>query len=55
MLDFVNKDILWLLKPFYKSTYMDDSLDSVQDDLQGIQLYQQLSKLWGEAGMRTHK
>ena len=38
-----------------KSTYMDDSLDSVQDDLQGIQLHQQLSKLWGEAGMRTHK
>ena len=37
-----------------KSTYMDDSLDSVQDDIQGIHLYEQLSKLWGEAGMRTH-
>ena len=38
-----------------KSTYMDDSMDSVQNDTQGIQLYQQLSKLWEEAGMRTHK
>ena len=38
-----------------KSTYMDDSMDSVEDDNQGIQLYQQLSKLWEEAGMRTHK
>ena len=38
-----------------KSTYMDDSMDSVQNDMQGIQLYQQLSKLWEEAGMRTHK
>ena len=38
-----------------KSTYMDDSMDSVQNDVQGIQLYQQLSKLWEEAGMRTHK
>ena len=34
---------------------MDDSLDSVQDDIQGIQPYEQLSKLWGEAGMRTYK
>ena len=38
-----------------KFTYMDDSLDSVQNDILGIQLYEQLSKLWGEAGMRTHK
>ena len=38
-----------------KSTYMDDSMDSVQNDMQGIQLYQQLSKLWEEAGMCTHK
>ena len=33
-----------------KSTYMDDSMDLVQNDMQGIQLYQQLSKLWEEAG-----
>ena len=32
--------------------HMDDSLDSVQD---GIQPYEQLSKFWGEAGMRTYK
>ena len=38
-----------------KSTYMDDSMDSVQNDMQGIQLYQQLSRLWEEAGMHTHK
>ena len=38
-----------------KSTYMDDSMDSVQNDMQGIQLYQQLSRLWEDAGMRTHK
>jgi len=38
-----------------KSTYMDDSMDSVKNDTQGIQLYQQLSRLWEEAGMRTHK
>ena len=42
-------------KTILKSTYMDDSLDSVQNDILGIQLYEQLSKLWGEAGMRTHK
>ena len=38
-----------------KSTYMDDSMDSVINDNQAIQLYQQLSKLWEEAGMQTHK
>lgn len=38
-----------------KSTYMDDSVDSVQSDAQGIQLYQQLSKLCEEVGMHTHK
>ena len=30
-------------------------MDLVQNDMQGIQLYQQLSKLWEEAGMHTHK
>ena len=38
-----------------KSTYMEDSMDSVINDNQAIQLYQQLSKLWEEAGMRTNK
>ena len=38
-----------------KSTYLDDSMDSVSNDNQGIQLYQQLSKLWEEARMQSHK
>ena len=33
-----------------KSTYMDDSTDSVSDDQQGIELYRQLSQLWKGAG-----
>jgi len=35
-----------------KSTNVDDNMDSVTNDNQGIQLYQQL---WEEAGMQTHK
>ena len=38
-----------------KSTYMDDSMDSVLNDEQGIELYKQLSELWGKADMFTHK
>ena len=38
-----------------KSTYMDDSMDSVFDDQQGIELYRQLSQLWKGAGMRARK
>ena len=38
-----------------KLTYMNNSMDLVKNDTQGIQLYQQLSKLWEEAGMHTHK
>ncbi|CAC5423297.1 unnamed protein product [Mytilus coruscus] len=34
-----------------KSTYMDDSMDSVLNDQQGIELYNQLSQLWEKAGM----
>ena len=30
-------------------------MDSVKNDTQGTQLYQQLPKPWEEAGMRTHK
>ena len=33
-----------------KSTYMDDSMDSVADDQQGIELHKQLSQLWKRAG-----
>ena len=29
-----------------KSTYMDDSIDSVETDAEGIELYQQLDALW---------
>jgi len=38
-----------------KSTYMDDSMDSVVDGAQGVKLYTDLSRLWAKAGMRTHK
>jgi hypothetical protein len=38
-----------------KSTYMDDSMDSVADAQQGILLYKQLSQLWRLAGMHTRK
>ena len=42
-------------KTILKSTYMDDSMDSVPDDAAGIQLYEELSKLWKKAGMRARK
>lgn len=38
-----------------KSTYMDDSIDSVKDVETGIQLYHQLSELWQRAGMFARK
>ncbi|CAC5373897.1 unnamed protein product [Mytilus coruscus] len=38
-----------------KSTYMDDSMDSVINDEQGIELYNQLSQLWEKAGMYARK
>ena len=38
-----------------KSTYMDDSLDSVEDEATAIELYKQLTELWGRAGMHAHK
>ncbi|PFX18079.1 hypothetical protein AWC38_SpisGene17575 [Stylophora pistillata] len=34
-----------------KSTYMDDSTDSVENDDEGVELYRQLKALWGVAGM----
>jgi hypothetical protein len=38
-----------------KSTYMDDSLDSVKTPEIAIELYQQLTDLWGKAGMQPRK
>ena len=38
-----------------KLTYMDDSMDSVLDDSQGIELYKQLDELWSKAGMHARK
>ncbi|XP_064633630.1 uncharacterized protein LOC135491588 [Lineus longissimus] len=38
-----------------KSTYMDDTLDSVNDDEQGKKLYRELSALWKGAGMHARK
>lgn len=38
-----------------KSTYMDDSMDSVSTAEQGIELYHDLSELWKRAGMYARK
>jgi len=38
-----------------QSTYMDDTMDSVENDSEGIALYKSLSELWKKAGMHTHK
>ena len=38
-----------------KSTYMDDSIDSVRTDEIGIKLYHQLRSLWCKAGMQARK
>ena len=38
-----------------KSTYMDYSIYSVTDEVEGIKLYKELSDLWKQAGMLTHK
>lgn len=38
-----------------KSTYMDDSMDSVENTDKAIELYQQLSELWGKASMHARK
>ena len=40
---------------YLKSTYMDDSMDSVLNEIEGINLYKELSELWKKAGMHTHK
>ena len=41
--------------PVLKSTYMDNSMDSVPDKETGIKLYKQLSQLWASAGMHATK
>ena len=38
-----------------KSTYMDDTMDSKEDDDEAIMLYQQLKGLWNAAGMHARK
>ena len=38
-----------------KSTYMDDSIDSVETDEEGVELYRQLDALWSLAGMQARK
>ena len=38
-----------------KSTYMDDWMDSVLNEVEGINLYKELSELWNLAGMHTHE
>ncbi|XP_033116625.1 uncharacterized protein LOC117116658 [Anneissia japonica] len=37
------------------STYMDDSMDSVNDVKTAVELYNQLMELWGMAGMKARK
>ena len=38
-----------------KSTYMDDSIDSAENDKEGVELYRQLKALWGIASMYARK
>ena len=42
-------------EPIIKSTYMDDSMDSVPDVKTGGRLYEELSALWDSAGMHARK
>ena len=38
-----------------KSTYMDDSMDSVMTEAKGIELYNELNAVWDRAGMHARK
>ena len=38
-----------------KSTYMHDSIDSVENGEEGVELYRQLKALWGVANMQARK
>ena len=37
------------------STYMDDSMDSIENNEKGVELYQQLSMMWEKSGMHARK
>ena len=37
------------------STCMDDSIESLENDEEGVELYRQLKALWGAANMQTRK
>ena len=41
--------------PLMKSTYMDDSLDSLRNNDSGVQLFQDVQGLWGKDGMKARK
>ena len=38
-----------------ESTYMDDTLDSVEDEVVGKEIYRELKEVWGRAGMSPRK
>ena len=38
-----------------KSTYMDDSIDSVESEEEGVKLYYELKELWAKASMEARK
>ncbi|XP_067019459.1 uncharacterized protein [Acropora muricata] len=42
-------------KTVLQSTYMDDLLDSVEEDKKGVELYNQRNALWAKAGMQARK
>ena len=37
------------------ATYMDDTMTSVEDDREGVQMYQELTSLWQSGGIHTRK
>ena len=39
----------------FKFTYMDDSIDRLESDDEGVELHRQLNALWGVAGMQARK
>ena len=39
----------------FKLTHMDDSIDSVKNNDEGVELYSQLKALWGVANMQARK
>ena len=50
-----NEEFPMAAETVLESTYMDDSMDSVPNDSSGVELYKQLSGLWGKAGMHARK